>query len=178
MTGYRYRAFVLWARRGVVIQGGRLMDHVGCPADADALLLEACELGWIQRRAYEPTEELRFFPTNGLPYRLRQGVDGEEHRVPCEYAWEVMLSAPIWTEEAERVLAERLTPEAAQQLRELELEWVERTKREREAAIVEVAYRVLDTARARITAGPRQDIERTKKRGQMALDLDARKEGR
>ena len=116
MTGYQLRAFVAWARRGVVIQGGRLIEHLHFdgPAQADQILAEAAELGWIQRRNYEPTAELRFFGVGGKRGGERYG---EEHDCPCEFAWEVMLSAPVWNEEAERALEDRASSLASAQLR-------------------------------------------------------------
>lgn len=162
--GWQYRCFVLWARRGVVIRGGRLIDHLpfGGPGEADSILREACELGWIQRRKYEPTVELRFFGVGG-----QEGARPLEHGTYlCEYAWEVMPGAPVWTEEAERALIPPTAEERASVKRQLDaicLEWVEHTKRQRDAAIVEVAHRVLDTACARSIAAPRQGISRTKR---------------
>lgn len=230
MTPSQLRAFVLWARRGVVVQGGRLIDHLGLLGhpEADGILLEAAELGWIRRGAYEPTRELRFFGIGGRDIGNRTAPPADAvsdagvllcrawH--PVEYSWEVSLSAPMDCEgvapfgevgffqshrdcalcawpvavhpeatERERELlgwapgsrrdyticpgqdVEAIVASQAR-LRELELEWVERTKREREQATIDMARQFTDGLERGLLATPRQDINRTR---QAELDLVA-----
>lgn len=109
MTDREFTAFRTWARRGVVVAGIRMLDHLGhpyVPADVDCVLREAEALGWLARRAYEPSQELQFFGVGGFlgdtrrcpktdPYTKRKRPVDDEC-FPCEFAWEVSLSAPLW----------------------------------------------------------------------------------
>lgn len=75
--------FIRWARRGVVVQGDQLV--VDCwPLDAESILERAEAAGWIARGKQ-------------LPARTHAGVR-EGH------AWEVSLSCPIYSEQADQLL--------------------------------------------------------------------------
>lgn len=87
-------AFIRWARRGVVVQGGRLQHDCGAVLDAGTILHKAEALGWISRQAYEPTIEQQW-GCNAFPV-------GHPHAL---FSWEVAIDCPIYSTAADQLVA-------------------------------------------------------------------------
>lgn len=128
LRAFELRAFVRWARGGAIVQGGRLADHFISDrvAFADRVLVEAELRGWIIRRGYNPTVEMRFFGVGGFRGRKAASAAPED-AYPVEFDWEVQLSAPVveprepTIEEQERIDASSLALDAhCRQEREME----------------------------------------------------------
>ena len=155
---FELAAFSAWARTAMVVQGGRLADHFQSDriAFANRVLVEAEARGWIIRRNYEPTPEMRFFGIGGYPGRkdARQAPEDAYH---VEFAWEVQPSAPLDVEPPAP-----LTLEQRAQLDELSAHHERLRQEERLLAAAWIIGEV-ERIETSIRTIPRRDICRTKR---------------